>query len=185
MVNQIKNIKSTISILNKQISKLEEKVNKESKKLISQGFKDLFKRYPDLKSFSWTQYTPYFNDGDECIFGANTEYLSINGSEEEESVYQLRKFLDDLEHPRKAINALNKRIEEYKKNKWDYAYLEESIKQIQNASIEDTIAKLKMLEDIDGVLSCISNDTYRDMFGDHVKVNVTKDGWTTEGYEHD
>ena len=185
MVNQINNIKSTIRLLNNQIGKLEEKVNKESKKLITKGFKDLFKKYPDLKSFSWTQYTPYFNDGDECIFGANTEYLSINASEEEESVYQLRKFLDDLEHPRKAINALTKRIEEYKKNKWDYAYLEESIKTIQNSSIEDTKAKLKMLEDIDSVLSCISNDTYRDMFGDHVKVTVTKEGWTTESYEHD
>lgn len=42
------------------------------------GFAALFQQYPQLKSVSWTQYTPYFNDGEECRFSVNRD-LSING----------------------------------------------------------------------------------------------------------
>lgn len=38
----------------------------------SEGFKkqvDLFfNLYPDIKAISWLQYSPYFNDGEECVF---------------------------------------------------------------------------------------------------------------------
>jgi hypothetical protein len=37
----------------------------------------IFDKYPNLESFSWYQYTPYFNDGDECVFRANTEYPEV------------------------------------------------------------------------------------------------------------
>lgn len=32
-----------------------------------------------IESFSWTQYTPYFNDGDACIFSVHASYPEING----------------------------------------------------------------------------------------------------------
>ncbi|HTF81278.1 MAG TPA: hypothetical protein VL947_06125 [Cytophagales bacterium] len=35
-----------------------------------------------LHSLKWTQYTPYFNDGDECTLRVNTDYLYVNGEEE-------------------------------------------------------------------------------------------------------
>ncbi len=38
----------------------------------------IFNKYPGLKNASWTMYTPYFNDGDECTFGVN-EVDTING----------------------------------------------------------------------------------------------------------
>lgn len=33
----------------------------------------------NLESFSWEQYTPFFNDGDECVFGVYYDYPRING----------------------------------------------------------------------------------------------------------
>lgn len=41
--------------------------------------KKIFAKYPKLKSFGWTQYTPYFNDGDACYFGVNSDCPYING----------------------------------------------------------------------------------------------------------
>ncbi len=46
---------------------------------------------PEELSVSWTQYTPYFNDGDTCEFNANTYDMcpQVNGEElwdEEEGV---------------------------------------------------------------------------------------------------
>jgi len=48
--------------------------------------KEIFERHPSLESFSWTQYTPYFNDGSPCVFDANVEYLRVvyDGVEQEE-----------------------------------------------------------------------------------------------------
>jgi hypothetical protein len=184
MVN-IKEIKSKLNDIQKQIEKLEKQAQKESSKLISKGFKDIFKKYPDLKSFSWTQYTPYFNDGDECVFSAHTDYISINGSEQDESTYELRQFLDVLHNPKKEIAALQKRIEECKKEKYGYSYLEDEINRIESGSIDETKNRLAILEDIGQILSSIDEDCYKSIFGDHVRVTVTKDGWSTESYEHE
>jgi len=112
MLSNVKQIKSKLNEIQKQIEKLEKQAHKESSKLIAKGFKEIFKKHPELESFSWTQYTPYFNDGDECVFNAHTDYISINSSEDEESSYELRQFLDVLHNPKKEIARLQKRIEE-------------------------------------------------------------------------
>ena len=46
--------------------------------------RNLFAAHPDLESFGWKQFTPYFNDGDACEFWARTEYPSVNGVDGEE-----------------------------------------------------------------------------------------------------
>jgi len=44
----------------------------------------LFQKYPDVKSISWQQYTPYFNDGDSCEFSVRNDDIYINGYDEYE-----------------------------------------------------------------------------------------------------
>ena len=34
-------------------------------------FKEFFEQFPEVDKIQWTQYTPYFNDGDACTFGVN------------------------------------------------------------------------------------------------------------------
>lgn len=38
-------------------------------------FKDFFKENPNVGYITWTQYTPYFNDGDTCEFGVYDFYF--------------------------------------------------------------------------------------------------------------
>ncbi len=60
----------------------------------------LFSNHPELKSFGWTQYTPYFNDGDECVFSANIESPHINDIRYDtwgDKVYGLYEDEDDEE----------------------------------------------------------------------------------------
>lgn len=56
------------------------------KTVFSETVTEVFTQLPSLISFGWTQYTPYFNDGDECTFTANDSYPSmtflVNGREE-------------------------------------------------------------------------------------------------------
>ncbi len=39
---------------------------------------EIFAAYPGVKSFCWTQYAPYFNDGDPCVFSIHSEGF-VNG----------------------------------------------------------------------------------------------------------
>jgi len=38
----------------------------------------------NVQSVSFTAYAPYFNDGDECVFSVNTDYLEVNGEDADE-----------------------------------------------------------------------------------------------------
>ena len=40
---------------------------------------ELFDRHPILNAIYWTQYTPYFNDGDPCTFGVNDLFFRATG----------------------------------------------------------------------------------------------------------
>lgn len=77
------------TIINKIDSLVQEFQNKKTE-LVNQLkvefpnlFSEVFEKYPNLEAFQWTQYTPYFNDGDECVFGVNEcYYLKKIGNEE-------------------------------------------------------------------------------------------------------
>lgn len=63
-----------INALNKEIAK----IDKEKKKLGKEALKDLSKELFDLgtvKMIYWEQYTPFHNDGEECIFEISDIYF--------------------------------------------------------------------------------------------------------------
>jgi hypothetical protein len=72
-MNQFDDLKEEMEAI---IKKMEER----GREAFKAGSAQLFNGNPDLVSFSWTQYTPYFNDGDPCEFGVNS-YLDIEFSD--------------------------------------------------------------------------------------------------------
>jgi hypothetical protein len=50
----------------------------ELRKQFPQLFVELFNKSKCIESVSWTQYTPYFNDGEECVFSVHTDWLNVN-----------------------------------------------------------------------------------------------------------
>lgn len=70
-----------------QIETLRKQAFAEAGAEFAEHSKGLFGKHPKLESFSWTQYTPYFNDGEECVFGVNRENLDFKyGGEEYEDI---------------------------------------------------------------------------------------------------
>ena len=67
-----------------EIKRLQKELQDKSSEIFLSSFKNLFEETPKLKSFAWSQYTPYFNDGDTCYFSANTDYLTINGDNDDD-----------------------------------------------------------------------------------------------------
>jgi hypothetical protein len=67
--------------LRKKIEDLKQQMTSEGSKILHEEAKKIFEKYPELESFSWCQYTCYFNDGDELYFSvyADDYTISING----------------------------------------------------------------------------------------------------------
>jgi len=61
-------IKDRLAEKRDEIKKLQDQVSKDVKVLFNDGFKEIFESCPELVGVRWTQYTPYFNDGDACNF---------------------------------------------------------------------------------------------------------------------
>lgn len=86
-----------------EISKIKEELSSKIKDSFHSIAKELFVIYPDLKSFGWSQYTPYFNDGEPCEFRTNTGDVTINGfnswdSYDEDEENEMVNILDKAEN---------------------------------------------------------------------------------------
>lgn len=68
------------------ITRLRKEAQAEVKNLFTEFNRELFEKNPNLESYSWPQYAPYFNDGDPCYFGvrAYPENIRLNGYYPEE-----------------------------------------------------------------------------------------------------
>lgn len=51
-----------------QVKVLKESTTAQMKMIMSDMFVKFFDAFPTIKTVHWAQYTPYFNDGDECYF---------------------------------------------------------------------------------------------------------------------
>lgn len=50
---------------------------------------------PELLGIGWTQYTPYFNDGEPCVFHAGDVYFAIEGANKVEDDYCDYAWMED------------------------------------------------------------------------------------------
>lgn len=81
--------KENLDKLHKQIADLKVEALIQSKKHFKEASEELFIKYPELESFSWRQYTPYFNDGEPCRFGVHNDYPTVvltTATEEEKEI---------------------------------------------------------------------------------------------------
>lgn len=62
----------------------EKKVKAEGKKLINDALQAVFEKFPNLTAIRWRQYTPYFNDGEACVFGVGEISFKLKGVENED-----------------------------------------------------------------------------------------------------
>lgn len=122
----------------------------------------LFTKHPKLKSFGWRQYTPYFNDGEECTFSAHVDEPDINGMDGYDADFE-KEFVTDYE------NGPDPVTKQYGKKKND------------NYDLDVFAAQKDVIE----FMQNIDESVLRDLFDDHVRVTVTREGTDVEEYEHD
>lgn len=72
-------LQEKITEFKSQVSKLRESLKETGEQFLKENLKDMFEKFPQLEVISWTQYTPYFNDGEECTFSSNHDWPEIEG----------------------------------------------------------------------------------------------------------
>jgi len=144
---------------------IQEKLKKEFKTIIAK----LFEENSELKAIVWEQYTPYFNDGDPCIFQVN-DFAFTNATGDDLQDIRYGKY-DGKNEDVRALSSYTTLT-----SKW--------------ARDEDKeYAKLIDFETCKKVGQLMSSSEMKDVmlatFGDHVRVIATREGFSIEEFDHD
>ncbi len=103
---------SKLDQLNKGYALLREEFVAKSQEVFKEVVKELFDKYPKLEKFKWTQYTPYFNDGDECTFGVSCDQPALTYEGQEYESYEYPDDKPEVEQAGEEISALVYKVEE-------------------------------------------------------------------------
>jgi len=121
---------------------------------------------PLVTEFGWRQFTPYFNDGDPCVFGAGSVWVRTCDDGEDAD----RDALDVEYHATLSPRRWNAKAVRY----------EDIERAPEKAALYVHCEALA-----DAVESGAFDEVLLEAFGDHADITVKRDGITVEFYEHD
>lgn len=136
-----------------------EKFAEVGRRAMNKFFREFMESHPEVASLRWQQYTPYFNDGDECVFRVREPSVKLAGGPEP---------TDDPDDD----------DEEYA-SAWDLGY---------NAKQKGTPKPKLLIADLESLFHRMdqAEDAMKATFGDHVRVTVGRDAEAVvEEYSHD
>lgn len=117
-----------------------------------------FEAAPNVQAVIWSQYTPYFNDGEECVFSVNTPVF-VTKNFDPENLEDPYEYEDD---------------EEYGSESFYYRGSAEK-SNFENAQVCYEFANIIESE----------SELMEAVFGNHVAVYLTRDEVYVEEYSHD
>lgn len=119
---------------------------------------EIFKNIPQLKAISWIQYTPYFNDGDECRFSIR-EIIYYNYIPD-----RYFRYAEEFED------------EEQAEGTWAYTDYE-----LKNTDLSEEV--IAFLKKFDSTINT-NSEFIKEIFGDHRKIIWTVEGVQTQEYDN-
>ena len=165
------NFESLLAEYDRKVEELnaaKEKMQKELAAQLEPLFKEFFKENPKIGKIAWTQYTPYFNDGEPCEFSVHEKYfVATKWLEEDED--------DPIEY--QDCPSL-----------WSYgnkeaSFYDSDVDSFKKAGL--TEEEIKKVEAFGRFLDNIPEDIYEGIYGDHVEIIATAEGVEVNDYEHD
>lgn len=153
-------------------SKLRKEFQEQAQTSFKEVVKELFEKNTGLGLVTWTQYTPYFNDGEACTFSINEAYFS-NATDSDDIMY------GDYQGEDETIWTSHNPVRHMKGDiDWDK---ETSVKIQATEGLNAT----SIQEFMDILNSSEMEDIFEAMFDDHVKVTLTRKGIQVDDYSHD
>ena len=149
---------------------------------LNDAFREFFEKVGDeITCITWNQFTPYFNDGEACVFSVNDVYFSNVPPSQIDDITDWGEYDGELDE---VFSVL---ISEIKSNERGFRVKAPlgrgfRVKTPLGLSQETIQACI----DIDDVISDVyMKEILESVFGDHVVVRVTKSGIHTSEIDHD
>lgn len=141
--------------------------------------------FPGVTAVSWTQYTPYFNDGDPCEFSVNWPGIQfgLDPDDDEDEEYDGSPGYDGYDLQRLVtVDDKRENVPTYYQSRpqdW-YDYVDrQTARRDHLLALGVTAKSLKELgEELQGFQAWLENheDFLEDAFGDHVRVTFRRNG---------
>jgi hypothetical protein len=141
-----------------------------AQQLFKETTTQFFVENPGVKAIVWKQYTPYFNDGDTCEFSVNDPYFT-NAEGEDLNDISWGEYEGDRDDIWSADSwSINKGYDEDTR---------ELIEKCGGVNVQ-SCDKFSSI-----ICSSEMQDVMLAMFGDHVEVVATAQGFDVSSYDHD
>jgi hypothetical protein len=142
----LEKLQTVVNEIEESKAKLKKFAQEQGKQVIGEAFTGLFDTFPKLERVEWTQYTPYFNDGESCTFGVHVpSWYSHDGKEND------------------WLSTTDKYVKE------------------QDEMFGDGFTRAAL--DLWGNIN--NEELLESVFGDHVRIIVTRNDITVEDHDHD
>jgi hypothetical protein len=148
--------------IEQQLAALQAELTMIRSKLFVTEAEALFANHPAMESFSWTQYTPYFNDGAACEFDVHRDGVEIN----------------DAEVPDRTTYVASPTETEFRYGRSMPRYVE-----VPNPAYDPALTAAQKA--VAAFLEQFDSEQLQEMFGDHARIRVTRAGATVDEYSHD
>jgi hypothetical protein len=167
---------SKLSTLIEETKTLKAKMQADGKAALQEAFTEFFAAHPEAKAIVWTQYTPYFNDGEACTFSVHDFQLMVEDEAMAEDVKKVADYIGDGEGHRGAYQAVDSAVD------CDYY-----AKKVGVSKRLLTPAERTLIDGLDALAKACHQieDVLEMTFGDHVKVTATRKGFEVNEYSHD
>lgn len=160
-------MKEKIESILKELQEIQTETQQRLQKSIKELFSEFWVNNPGIQTVSWTQYAPYFNDGDPCVFYVNDP--AFTNFRLEDSDAGVREVVwADYE---------NKEKNQVSFSKWNFKDIINIYKIDANSDEIESLATF--------LCSSLMSDVMEDTFGSDSLVIATRDGFEVEEYEHD
>lgn len=154
---------------------LRAKFQTEAQAMFKETMKEFFDKNPGITALKWTQYTPYFNDGDACVFRVNDVTFTNAPEDKLDNVTAWGEYEGEDESVWVTQNVAHVLSSGSK------YYMNKAAKIRAAGGIDEDSCNLidKMIQ------SDEMEEIMKEMFGDHVQITATRDGFDVDEYEHD
>ena len=191
-MSAFENITRRIAEQNAKLEELKKAHMAELQGEFNEIIKLFFEECPKVQAVVWSQYTPYFNDGDECIFRVNDPHFVVEGFDpenlEDPYAYDDDEAYSTLKVPFRSnwdedIESDRNHLKNRPDDKWVQGYYPKRIAALEEvkSNFPGYDVKIKAFAD----LLNENEDMLREVYGDHSAVYLTSTQVIVEEYSHD
>lgn len=164
--------------LSTEMEVIKKEYQQRGEKEIRRALSGFLNEFPEVSSIHWQQFTPYFNDGEPCVFNVHEICLS-GGAADPDGVDTRNEYVMEGGRPKLDEKGFPLKNPDYDPDYDDFSWYEDDFVGEMSPKLSEARGELsRALESMEDILQHV--------FGDHARVRVTREGIDVEEYsDHD